>query len=110
MKTNKLSKLLMLFIAMALIPTMASATATSGGNAAFGTFAAEITSWLTGNLGYVIAIFSFFGSLLIYAFTHKGGVIIIGVIIAILVGGGTGITKLFFQQGKSVFSDTGTFT
>ena len=95
-------------ILMAFLPTFAFATAT-GGNAAFGAFAQEIVSWLTGNLGYVIALFSFFGSLLIYAFTHKGGVIIIGIIIAILVGGGAGITKLFFEQGGSTFGNTSTF-
>jgi len=107
MKKNSFMKILAL-VAIFLLPSIASAS-TSGGNAAFGAFANEIISWLTGNLGYVIAIFSFFGSLLIYAFTHKGGVIIIGVIIAILVGGGTGITRLFFTQGKTVFSSTGTF-
>lgn len=110
MKNNSLVKALFLLV-IGFLPTLlaASATTVGGGNAAFGDFANEITSWLTGNLGYVIALFSFFGSLLIYAFTHKGGVIIIGIIIAILVGGGTGITRLFFVQGKTVFSDTTTF-
>lgn len=107
MKKNSIVKLFAL-LAMIVLPSVASA-ATTGGNAAFGVFANEIISWLTGNLGYVIAIFAFFGSLLIYAFTHKGGVIIIGIIIAILVGGGTGITRLFFTQGSTVFSSTGTF-
>lgn len=105
---NKMIKMIVAIATMMLIPSIASA-ATSGGNAAFGVFAQEIISWLTGNLGYVIAIFSFFGALLIYAFTHKGGVVIIGIIIAILVGGGTGITRLFFTQGSSVFSSTTTF-
>jgi len=108
MKINKQSILMLL--TMLILPSVAMATAVTSGNAAFGSFANEITSWLTGNLGYTIAIFSFFGSLLIYAFTHKGGVIIIGIIIAILVGGGVGITKLFFKQGSTTFSDTGTFT
>ncbi len=107
MKQQTMIKLFMALM-LAMLPSIASA-ATSGGNAAFGVFASEIISWLTGNLGYVIAIFSFFGSILIYAFTHKGGVIIIGIIIAILVGGGAGITRLFFKQGSTVFSSTGTF-
>lgn len=104
-----MNKLIKLGAAALIGLTAPLAAATTGGNAAFGVFAGEIISWLTGNLGYVIAIFSFFGSLLIYAFTHKGSVVIIGVIIAILVGGGTGITRLFFTQGTSVFSGTGTF-
>lgn len=107
MKNNLMTKLFALLV-LAMLPTLAAA-ATTGGNAAFGVFASEIVSWLTGNLGYTIALFSFFGSLLIYAFTHKGGVVIIGIIIAILVGGGAGITRLFFSQGATVFSATGTF-
>lgn len=97
-----------LVLATAMMATSAMA-ATTDGNGAFGLFADEIINWLTGNLGYVIALFSFFGALLVYAFTHKGSVVIIGIIIAILVGGGAGITKLFFSQGTTTFGDTATF-
>lgn len=103
-----MSKLIKLLALGAIAATSAFA-GTSTGNQAFGTFATEIISWVTGNLGYVIALFSFFGSLLIYAFTHKGSVIIIGIIIAILVGGGAGITHMFFEQGTNTFSSYATF-
>ena len=100
----------LIFAALLMAPAVASAAATSNsGNTAFGTFATGIISWITGNLGYLIAIFAFFGSIIMYAFTHKGSVVVIGLIIAVLVGGGPGITRLFFKQGTSGFSTTTTF-
>lgn len=89
-----------------LMPEMALATLAEGsgaGNNAFGTFANILISWLAGNLGYLIAIVAFFGSLVMYAFTHRGSVIIIGLIIAVLVGGGTGLVRLFFSEGVDAF-------
>ena len=106
MNRNSILKTVALLM-LITIPAMASGS--TAGNTAFGTFANGIIGWLTGNLGYVIAIFAFFGSLIIYAFTHKGAVVVIGLIIAVLVGGGVGITRTFFSQGKTAFSSTATF-
>ena len=103
---NKLTKVL----ALAALLGATSAFATTSGNAAFGIFASQLGEWLTGNLGFIIAIISLVGSVILYAFTHKGAVIIIGIIIAFLAGGSVGIAKFFFGQGGAAFSDTGVFT
>lgn len=92
------------FAALFALPMMLSATDDS-----FGVFATELSSWLTGNLGYIIAIVALIGSVILYAFTHKGAVIIIGIIIAFLAGGSVGIAKFFFSEGGASFSDTATF-
>jgi len=98
-----------LFVILALFVLPQVASAATGGSDSFGVFANELGSWLTGNLGYIIAIVSLIGSVILYAFTHKGAVIIIGIIIAFLAGGSVGIAKFFFSRGGAAFSDTAAF-
>ena len=95
-------KLTLLLLAALLMPTMALA-----GDDSFGVFVTELTGWLTGNLGFIVAIVALMGSLVIYAFTHKASVIIIGIVIAFLVGGGAGIARFFFEAGTTSFGDGG---
>lgn len=102
------AKMLKLFSMLALFALPQFAMATTGSDS-FGVFATELAGWLTGNLGYIIAIVALIGSVVLYAFTHKGAVIIIGIIIAFLAGGSVGIAKFFFSQGGSSFSDTAAF-
>lgn len=102
---NKFLKILA-FVGLLVMPQVASASGTDS----FGVFANQLGGWLTGNLGYIIAIVSLIGSVVLYAFTHKGAVIIIGIIISFLAGGSVGIAKFFFSQGGTAFSDTGAFT
>lgn len=102
---------LLAFFALFIFPQLALAA--SGPAAAtsdsFGIFAQQLIAWFTGNLGYVIAILALMGSLIIYAFTHKGSVVVIGIIIAFLVGGGVGIARFFFVSGSDAFGNTSTF-
>ncbi len=73
---------------------------------AFTSFQDTITQWLTGSLGYIIAIFSFVGAVILYAFTHKHSILFIGFLIAFFAGAGVGIAKLSFDTGSSAFSST----
>lgn len=110
MTKSKFVKLLAIFALFAL-PQMALAAGGGAGTTdSFGVFANELGGWLTGNLGYIIAIVALIGSVVLYAFTHKGAVIIIGIIIAFLAGGSVGIAKFFFSQGGTAFSDTAAFS
>lgn len=105
----KMSKLALLLVGLATIGAT-QALATTAGNYAFGVFVGQLSSWLTGNLGFIIAIVALIGSVILYAFTHKGAVIIIGIIIAFLAGGSVGIAKFFFGQGSAAFTDASAFT
>jgi len=73
---------------------------------AFASFQDTITQWFTGSLGYIIAIFSFVGAVILYAFTHKHSVLFIGFLIAFFAGAGVGIAKLSFDTGSSAFSSS----
>ena len=99
-----MNKKLTLLALAALMPTMAFAT---GGDDSFGVFVEQLVGWLTGNLGLIVAIVALMGSLIIYAFTHKASVIVIGIVIAFLVGGGAGIARFFFESGTTAFGDGG---
>jgi|SaaInl8_150m_RNA_FD_contig_61_578082_length_1243_multi_9_in_0_out_0_1 hypothetical protein len=76
----------------------------SNQNAAFTNFKNIMTTWLEGDLGYIIALFGFVGTLVVYAFTHKGSVLFIGAIISFLAGGMVGISQQFFNVGKTGFN------
>lgn len=105
-----MSKMIKLFAALMLFALPQMALASSGASTdSFGIFAGQLIGWFTGNLGYVIAIMSLMGALIIYAFTHKGSVVIVGIIIAFLVGGGVGIARFFFTSGSDSFGNTSVF-
>lgn len=64
----------------------------------------EVDGWLTGNLGYIIALFAFVGSVIIYAFTHKHSILFVGFLIAFFAGAAGGIAKLSHGMGITAFS------
>jgi hypothetical protein len=65
----------------------------------FNEFGGEAKSWLTGQLGYLVALFAFMGSVIIYAFTHKHTILFIGFIIAFLAGAGPTLAGLSQSMG-----------
>lgn len=84
---------------LALFANFAFATADG-----FQTFSDVMVGFFTGSLGYLIALFSMVGAIILYAFTHKHSVLFIGFLIAFFAGAGAGIADWGFTLG------TGTFT
>jgi hypothetical protein len=70
----------------------------------FNAFGGEAKSWLTGQLGYLVALFAFMGSVIIYAFTHKHTILFIGFIIAFLAGAGPTLAGLSQSMGSGMDS------
>jgi hypothetical protein len=68
----------------------------------FNEFGGEAKSWLTGQLGYLVALFAFMGSVIIYAFTHKHTILFIGFIIAFLAGAGPTLAGLSHTMGTGM--------
>ncbi len=64
-----------------------------------------ITKWMKGSLGKVIALFGFIGTFVLYAMTHRGSVLFIGVLISLIAGGLVGIVNTFFDIGATSFHD-----
>ena len=60
-------------------------------------------SWLGGNLGKLLALIGFAGTFIVYMMTHKGSVLMIGIIISLIAGGMVGISEIFFDAGKGSF-------
>lgn len=69
----------------------------------FGDFYVAIISWIQGSLGYVIALLGMIGTLIVYAFTHKGAVLFIGMLLSFFVGGVVGISQTMFLLGTNSF-------
>lgn len=84
--------------------SMAFADATTTGDNAFGTLFGIFTTWLQGNLGKILALLGFFGTVVVYMMTHKASVLVIGIIISVLVGGAVGISDIFFNAGLNSFT------
>ena len=78
-------------------------SSTTGDNA-FGKLFGIFTTWLQGNLGKILALLGFFGTVVVYMMTHKASVLVIGIIISVLVGGATGIAGIFFNAGLNSFN------
>lgn len=102
LSTNKL--LLLLVISLLLTVNAEAATTISGGS--FDNFYAAIVDWIQGSLGYVIALLGVIGTMIIYAFTHKGSVLFIGMLLSFFVGGAVGISRTMFDIGGSTFVTT----
>lgn len=62
-----------------------------------------MSAWMQGSLGKVIAIFGFIGTFILYAMTHRGSVLFIGVLISLIAGGLVGIVLTFFNIGQQSF-------
>jgi len=79
-------------------------TASETGDNAFGTLFGIFTTWLQGNLGKILALLGFFGTVVVYMMTHKASVLVIGIVISVLVGGAVGISDIFFNAGLNSFT------
>ena len=102
MKIAKENKLVV--ASAAAIALTAAASATSTGDQGFGTLFTLFQTWLTGNLGKLLALIGFAGTFIVYMMTHKGSVLFVGLIISLLAGGMVGISTLFFNAGSTSFS------
>ena len=69
----------------------------------FGQLNSVLMDWLNGNLGKLLALIGFAGTVIVYMMTHKGSVLFIGVVITIIVGGMVGISQTFFNAGTDAF-------
>jgi len=78
--------------------------ASESGDNAFGTLFNIFTDWLQGNLGKILALLGFFGTVVVYMMTHKASVLVVGIIISVLVGGAVGISDIFFNAGLNSFT------
>lgn len=100
--SRKKDKLIFAGAAVALIGTNAMAAANDQSFAdLFGVF----SDWLEGNLGKLLALIGFAGTVIVYMMTHKGSVLFIGIVITLIVGGMVGISQTFFNVGKDSFDD-----
>lgn len=97
------NKFLLMSMASAVVASSASA-ATTVDDGSFQDFYDAIVSWIQGSLGYVIALLGMIGTLIIYAFTHKGAVLFIGMMLSFFVGGVVGISQTMFHLGAGTFS------
>ena len=79
------------------------ADASTSGDAGFQNLFNIFESWLGGNLGKLLALIGFAGTFIVYMMTHKGSVLMIGIIISLIAGGMVGISEIFFDAGKSSF-------
>ena len=103
-KTNyKMSKGLIAFSAVA-ISTSAFAALAAPGTDSFGQLLAQFETWLSGNLGKLLALLGFIGTFIIYLMTHKGSVLFVGIVISLIAGGISGITQTFFDAGATAFT------
>jgi hypothetical protein len=62
-----------------------------------------VVAWMTGSLGRVIALFGFIGTFIVYAMTHRGSVLFIGILISLIAGGLVGLVSWAFDTGAQVF-------
>jgi len=100
-------KLIVASAAAAALTAGAVASSTSGtGDEGFGTLFTLFQTWLTGNLGKLLALVGFAGTFIVYMMTHKGSVLFVGLIISLIAGGMVGISTLFFDAGTSSFSSS----
>lgn len=80
--------------------------ATTIDSGSFNNFYDALVSWVQGSLGYVIALLGMLGTIIVYAFTHKGAVLFIGMLLSFFVGGVVGISKTMFSIGTGTFATT----
>ena len=52
----------------------------------------------------MLALIGFAGTFIVYMMTHKGSVLMIGIVISLLAGGMVGISEIFFNAGKDSFN------
>ncbi len=99
--SRKKDKLIFAGAAIALIGTNAMAADDGSFEDLFNVF----KDWLEGNLGKLLALIGFAGTVIVYMMTHKGSVLFIGIVITLIVGGMVGISQTFFNIGTDSFDD-----
>ncbi len=104
--SRKKDKLIFAGAAIALIGTNAMAANDGSFEDLFNVF----KDWLSGNLGKLLALIGFAGTVIVYMMTHKGSVLFIGIVITLIVGGMVGISQTFFNIGTDSFGDGSTTT
>ena len=87
-------------------PVAANITAANSGDVGFENLFHIFENWLSGNLGKLLALIGFARTFIVYMMTHKGSVLMIGVIISLIAGGMVGISGIFFHAGTSSFGNT----
>jgi len=92
-------------VAVALASVAVTSAAATTGDEGFGALFDIFKSWLTGNLGKVLALVGFAGTFIVYMMTHKGSVLMVGIIISLIAGGMVGISDIFFDAGTASFID-----
>jgi len=102
---NSRSKLVLAGIGSMMLAQSASAATTIDAGS-FDNFYDAMVSWVQGSLGYVIALLGMLGTIIVYAFTHKGAVLFMGMLLSFFVGGVVGISKTMFTIGTGAFSTT----
>lgn len=101
---KNIKKLLALGALVFADAVFAGGTTATTADAAFGTFSDTAVQWFTGNLGYLIALFAFVGTVILYAFTHRHSILFIGFLIAFFAGAGAGIANMGFTLGSDSFT------
>jgi len=108
-QTNKkISKGVIALSALALSTSgFAASSGTAGTEDSFGDLFAVFKNWLQGDLGKLLALLGFAGTFIIYLMTHKGSVLIIGVVISLIAGGLVSISNTFFNIGSTMLEEHG---
>jgi len=91
-------------VALVALGAASSAFATTTTADSFGDLFTTFKNWLQGDLGRLLALLGFAGTFIIYLMTHKGSVLIIGVVISLVAGGLVSISSTFFNMGTTVFT------
>jgi len=102
-KEKKISKGVVALAAVAMASTSAFAADTDA-NKSFTDLYGVFVDWLKGDLGRLLALLGFAGTFIIYLMTHKGSVLIIGIVISLIAGGIVSISDTFFQLGQGSFA------
>ena len=102
-KNGKLSKGVVALAAIGMASTSVFAADTDA-NQSFSDLYGVFVEWLKGDLGRLLALLGFAGTFIIYLMTHKGSVLIIGIVISLIAGGIVSISDTFFQLGQGSFS------
>ena len=103
MKKSTFAKIFGAMLLVMADSVFAGGTTAATADAAFGTFSDTAVQWFTGNLGYLIALFAFIGTVILYAFTHRHSVLFVGFLIAFFAGAGAGIANMGFTLGGDSF-------
>lgn len=69
-------------------------------------FTKTVINWVTGNLGKLIALITVIIGTIMSIMQHNFKPLAISILIAVVVGGLVGITKMFFEAGGTGFGTT----